>query len=124
MKDGIMAILPDEVHVVLHQDEIPTHNDPYPMGRTRVVCVPKEWLKHGERGRYDEWTWKKQYINRLKRECGDDVLSFHINGVKEWMQLENCGLMLKAAKLIGFDLLGKLPELDTRLCAYSHHVDY
>ena len=86
--------------------------------------IPKNWLKHGERGHYNEWTIKETYKKRLAKEFGDDYLhSTERLEVLEWNQIENVAYMINKANKIGFfDILEIAKKVSPMDVKYTHSV--
>ena len=122
--DTLLNALPEKVHVALHIEEMPSHNDPWPSGQTYIKVVPKEWIKHGERGRYNEFTWKKKYERKIKEVIGEDLyLHAHVRSIVEWNILENIGRMLHSAECINFDVLSYIDKINPFDVKYQHNID-
>ena len=123
--DRILSYLPENVHVRFGWDSEPwcgTHS--FDHVTYRVIEIPKIWLKHGERGWYDEWTIKKTYQKKLAREFGDEYLhKTERLEVLEWNQLENTAYMLMKAKKIGFDNLFEIAKtVNLADVKYTHNA--
>ena len=123
--DRILSYLPENVHVVFGWDEGTDHFGGLNNIYRRTIVIPKSWLKHGERGIYDEWSIKETYKKKLAREFGEDYLhSTERIEVKEWNQLENVAGMLRNAKKIGFDNIFEIAktvnEADVK---YTHNIN-
>lgn len=107
--DRILSYLPENVHVRFGWEYEPEHYGGIPHTEYKVICIPKNWLKHGERGRYDEWSIKKIYKKKLAKEFGEEFLhNTERLEVLEWNQLESVCYILKHAKKIDFDLISKV----------------
>ena len=108
--DRILSYLPDNVHVRFGWDSEPwcgTHS--FDHITYRVIEIPKIWLKHSERGSYNEWSIKETYKKKLTKEFGEEFLhSTERFEVLEWNQLESICYILKYAKKIDFDLISKV----------------
>ena len=108
--DRILSYLPDNIHVRFGWDSEPwcgMHS--FDHITYRVIEIPKIWLKHGERGSYNEWSIKETYKKKLAKEFGENFLhSTERLEVLEWNQLESVCYILKYAKKIDFDLISKV----------------
>ena len=121
--DSILSILPESVHIRIGIEEMPTFMNPNPTTEWHDYKIPKKWLKHGERGRYNEWTIKKQYEKKYKQTVGEHTSSFAISAVLEWNQLENISQVLKQTKKIGFDNIMELvPQVDSKDVMYFNQI--
>lgn len=123
--DRILNYLPEIVHVVFGWNNGPDHWGGMDNIERRTILIPKEWLKHGERGRYDEWTIKKTYQKKLVKEFGEEFLhSSERIEVMEWNQLENVAGLLHKAKRIDFDNIFEIAktvnEMDIK---YTHNIN-
>lgn len=124
MKANLLQYLPDNVHVRFGWDKGPDYFHGPSNVEYSTVVIPKIWLKHGERGRYDEWTIKETYKKKLTKMFGDHFLKTTEKiEVLEWNQLENVALMFNAAMNIGFDNILDVAKLvDPSVCKYMHNV--
>ena len=108
--DRILSYLPDNIHVRFRWDSEPwcgTHS--FDHITYRVIEIPKIWLKHGERGSYNEWSIKETYKKKLAKEFGEKFLhSTERLEVLEWNQLESVYYILKHADKINFDLIDRI----------------
>lgn len=108
----ILSYLPEYVHVRFGWELEPEYYGAYPITKYKVIKIPKIWLKHGERGHYDEWSIKETYKKKLVREFGKEYLDKTERlEVLEWNQLESVCYILKHADEIGFDLLDRISEV-------------
>lgn len=121
--DRILSYLPDKVNVMFGWSSNPWD---YPRDHItyRSVCVPKSWLEHRERGRYNEWTIKEEYKEELAKKFGDEFLhSTERLEVLEWNQLENIAYMIKRSRYIGFDdILDRVQKVDLEDAIYTHSI--
>lgn len=107
--DRILNYLPDNVHVRFGWEHEPEYYGDIPDIEYKVIYIPKNWLKHGERGSYNEWSIKETYKKKLVKEFGEEFLhSTERLEVLEWNQLESVCYILKYAKKIDFDLISKV----------------
>lgn len=108
--DRILSYLPENVHVRFGWDNGPlSYGSPVNDISYKTICIPKNWLKHGERGRYNEWSIKETYKKKLTKEFGEKFLhSTERLEVLEWNQLESVYYILKHADKINFDLIDRI----------------
>lgn len=108
--DRILSYLAENVHVRFGWNSEPWCGSHLCDHITyRVIEIPKKWLKHGERGRYDEWSIKETYKKKLAKEFGEEFLhNTERLEVLEWNQLESVCYILKHAKKIDFDLIDRV----------------
>ena len=118
--DRILSYLPENVHVRFGWDSEPwcgTHS--FDHVTYRIIKIPKAWLKHGERGHYDEWSIKETYKKKLAREFGDEYLhKTERLEVLEWNQLEAVCYILKKADKINFNLIDRISQVDDKDLKY------
>ena len=111
--DRILSYLPENVHVRFGWDRGPDYFRGPSKTDYKVICIPKTWLKHGERGHYDEWSIKKTYHKQLAKAVGEHFLhSTERLEVLEWNQLESVCYILKKADNIGFDLIDRVSQVN------------
>ena len=123
--DRILSYLPENVHVRFGWEREPwcgSHSFDHVTYKT--IYIPKSWLKHGERGHYDEWSIKETYKKKLANEFGKEFLhTTERLEVLEWNQLENTAYMLKRAKRIDFDNLFEIAKtINEADIKYTHSV--
>ena len=123
--DRILSYLPDNVHVRFGWDSEPwcgSHSFDHVTYQT--ICIPKSWLKHGDRGAYDEWSIKETYKKKLAKEFGEEFLhTTEQLEVLEWNQLENIAYNWCKAEAIGFtNILEKAKEVARFDIRYTHSV--
>jgi len=110
--DRILSYLPEYVHVRFGWEQEPEYYGAYIVTKYEVIKIPKIWLKHGERGNYNEWSIKETYKKKLAREFGEEYLhKTERLEVLEWNQLESVCYILKHADKIGFDLLDRISQV-------------
>ena len=117
--DKILSYLPENVHVRFGWEQEPDYFGGPSNTYYRVICIPKIWLKHGERGNYNEWSIKETYKKKLIKEFGEEFI--HITErieVLEWNQLECVCHILKAAKMIDFNLIDRVSMVDDKDVIY------
>ena len=117
--DRILSYLPENVHVRFGWEHEPEHYGAMPNTEYKVICIPKIWLKHGERGRYNEWSIKETYKKKLAKEFGEEFLhNTERLEVLEWNQLESVCYILKHAKKIDFDLINRVSMVNEKDVKY------
>lgn len=121
--DRILSYLPEIIHVRVGYYQ----ESRYYMDHTDVNWVdyeiPKNWLKHGERGHSDEWTLKKTYEKKFIEMHGDEALHQSNWQVIEWNQLQDMAIVLKKAKEIGFNnILEMAPNVNYSDAKYFNQV--
>lgn len=122
--DRIINYLPDNVHVSFGwEDEPAYYNGPSNIKYSTIV-IPKIWLKHNERGRYNEWEIKKIYRKKLAKEFGENYLHYTESlHVLEWDILENVALMIKESQKINFDdMLDIVRNVKSEDAKYLNHI--
>ena len=117
--DRILSYLPENVHVRFGWEREPDYFGGPSNIDYKVICIPKTWLKHGERGTYHEWEIKKTYHKQLANAVGEHFLhSTERLEVLEWNQLESVCYILKQADKIGFDLIDRISMVDDKDVKY------
>lgn len=125
MTDTVYNSLPPKVRVLLEKEEMPTHNDPYPLGPKKMAYVPKEWVKHNERGHYDEWTWNNEYYKEICQKVGEDWYYATMYDILEWGIMENIALMLNKAEENNIsNILDLVSKMNLNDAKYSHNRLY
>lgn len=122
--DRILSYLPENVHVRFGWEREPDYFGGPSHTDYRVICIPKSWLKHGNRGAYDEWSIKETYKKKLANEFGEEFLhKTERLEVLEWNQLENIAYNFCHAEAIGFtNILEKVKEVARFDIRYTHHA--
>lgn len=99
--DRILGYLPENVHIRVGYDNEPRYYGDYPGVDWVDYEIPKIWLKHGERGHFDEWTLKKNYEKKFIERYGNKALG-HRWELIEWNQLQDIVIIYEKAKKMGF----------------------
>ena len=117
--DKILSYLPENVHVRFGWEHDPEYYGAMPHTEYKVICIPKNWLKHGKRGTYDEWSIKETYKKKLSKEFGEEFLhKTERLELIEWNQLETVCQILKSANNIGFDLISAIQNVNDKDVIY------
>ena len=117
--DKILSYLPENVHVRFGWEYEPEYYGGMSHTEYKVICIPKNWLKHGERGAYNEWSIKETYKKKLVKQFGEEYLhKTERLELIEWNQLETVCQILKRAKKIDFDLISAIPNVDSKDVIY------
>ena len=124
--DRILSYLPEKVHVRFGWENEPRYYGDIPDKEYSTICIPKEWLKHGKRGHWYEWTIKKTYQKKLANEFGEKYLhSTEQLQIREWNQLENVSIMYQNALRIGFDNILEIAKtMNSEDAKYTHAIGY
>ncbi len=124
MKDRILSYLPENVHVKFGWDKEPwCGRHTYGHIEYKVICIPKDWLKHGKRGAYNEWEIKAAYKKKLVSKFGDEFIhTTEQLEVLEWNQLETVVKILQKAKGIDFDLISYVDRVNPEDAIYMNTV--
>lgn len=111
--DRILSYLPENVHVRFGWEREPDYFRGPSKTDYKVICIPKTWLKHGDRGSYHEWSIKETYKKKLANEFGEEFLhKTERLEVLEWNQLESVCYIIKKANKIGFDLIDRISQVN------------
>ena len=117
--DRILSYLPENVHVRFGWEHESEYYGAIPNTEYKVICIPKNWLKHGERGAYNEWSIKETYKKKLVKEFGEEFLhKTERLEVLEWNQLESVYYILKRADKINFDLIDRISMVNDKDVKY------
>ena len=122
--DSILNCLPDNVHVRFGWEHEPQYFNGIPHTEYKIIIIPKSWLKHGDRGSYNEWSIKENYKRKLIKLYGDEFGHYTESiEVLEWNQMENIAYMLRQAKNINFtDILERVTKIEDEDIIYTHSV--
>jgi len=121
--DRILNYLPEIVHIRIGYDNEPRFYGDHPGVDWIDYEIPKVWLKHGERGHYDEWTLKKTYEKQFIARYGEKALHHGGWELIEWNQLQDMVIVYKKAKKMGFDnILEVVPTVETSDARYFNQV--
>ena len=111
--DRILSYLPENIHVRFGWEREPDYFGGPSNTDYKVICIPKTWLKHGNRGAYNEWSIKETYKKKLANEFGEEFLhKTERLEVLEWNQLESVCYIIKKADKIGFDLIDRISQVN------------
>ena len=122
--DRILSYLPEIVHIRVGYEKEPHYYRDYCGVDWVDYEIPKSWLKHGERGHYNEWTIKKTYQKKFIERYGDKILhKTEAISVLEWNQLQDMVIVFNNAKRIGFtNILEIVPTVENGDAKYFNQV--
>ena len=122
--DKILSYLPETVHIRVGYDREPQNYGDYAGVDWVDYEIPKAWLKHGEPGRFNEWTLKKTYEKKFISLYGDKPFSGSSRWeVIEWNQLQDIVIVLQKANKIGFtNILEVAPKVEFGDAKYFNQV--